>query len=668
MLASFVLWLVASADAADWRSAMATGDCAGVVAALPSPGGASPDGDYERLALARCLDLLGEDARAGELAAGVTHAPLQPYAKLVRARAMLDRDNPVEAAAVLEGVQLPGYEDELLRGRALVAAHRSLDARDRLRALLDVPSVAPEARYWLAFGAEDRGDREAAVAAYRALWTKHPMSPWSAKAEARLEKLGVPAPDYSTEDGRALALERAKALIAMKQAPEAIPLLDGIHGRDAFDTDSERLWFADALFDGKAYARARDQYLRAPGTHASSRSLFQYALATARAGDYTAAEGLYGELVGRYPDSAEADEASWKPGYMKHDAGDLVGAVHAFDVYLAARPQGRFAADARWFRAWDLHRLGKDIEAINAMEGLLSAYPKVELAIAARYWRAVLKGDRAGLEQVLSVYPDSGYAWFAANRLGKAFPKASEPSRPVMPSAWSSDGTSLGLGIALVQAGMADWGRPLLAGAASSAQGEAQAVALAWVLVDAEDYAGAKKLACSYKDSRQALAACLVRPHRAAVAEIAGQFGLDANLPYAIMNAESGLDPSVTSPAGAMGLMQLMPRLAEDLAKDRIAGFYPEQLYRAGINARLGTTELGLLQGRFGRSAVQPSLPLVIAGYNGGAEAVDRWLGTYTIAPDADEFAENISFAETRRYVRRVLGYLMQYRRAWGDG
>jgi soluble lytic murein transglycosylase len=113
--------------------------------------------------------------------------------------------------------------------------------------------------------------------------------------------------------------------------------------------------------------------------------------------------------------------------------------------------------------------------------------------------------------------------------------------------------------------------------------------------------------------------------------------------------------------------MQLMPALAVDLAKDALPGFAPDDLYRAGVNARLGTLELTLLHTRFGTGITQPSLPLVIAGYNGGSDAVARWMGTYTTAPEADRFAEDISFTETRRYVRRVLGYLMAYRRAYGD-
>ena len=70
---------------------------------------------------------------------------------------------------------------------------------------------------------------------------------------------------------------------------------------------------------------------------------------------------------------------------------------------------------------------------------------------------------------------------------------------------------------------------------------------------------------------------------------------------------------------------------------------------------------------RFGRASTQPSLPLIIAGYNGGGDSVERWIGGYTTAPEPDRFAEDISFTETRRYVRRVLGFLMAYRRAYGD-
>lgn len=650
------------AQASTWRDSMASGDCRAVVEALPAP-----ERDVERLAAARCLLVMGEPSRAGEVAAGVTDKQLRPYAQMLRATAFLGRDNAREAVGVLEGVELPGSEDELLRGRALVQAGRSLEAREGLRALLGAPAVAAEARYWLARGAEDRGDTEAALEAYRAVWTKSPRDPFAVRAAASLGRLGAPVPDATTPEGRALCMERAKRLLAEREATEAIPLLDAIAPAEPFDTPAEQLFFADALFDAKLYPRARDAYAVAAETRATPKPFFQYALATARAGDYPAASVLYGELQAAHPESPEADEAAFKPGYMAHDARNFSEAVTLLGNYLTARPKGKFAAEARWFRAWDLHRLGRDIEAAQEMEKLLGAWPQIDLAVAARYWRARIQEDRAGYEAVLSLYPDSGYAWFAAWRLGKKYPVPAPAKRPALPAAYVAAHPEVGAAQALIDAGMPDWARARLTGRSADQTDRITTIALAWLLVDAEDYAGARKLACPLKEDRAALEVCVVRPHAGVVTTVAQQYGLNPLLPYAIMSAESNFNPSVTSPAGARGLMQLMPELASRLAADHMPGFQPAELYRAGVNARLGTTELGLLFRRWERAAVQPTLPLVIAGYNGGGAAVERWLGEYKTPPDIDEFAENISFTETRRYVRRVLGYLQAYRRTYGD-
>jgi soluble lytic murein transglycosylase len=123
--------------------------------------------------------------------------------------------------------------------------------------------------------------------------------------------------------------------------------------------------------------------------------------------------------------------------------------------------------------------------------------------------------------------------------------------------------------------------------------------------------------------------------------------------------------------------MQLMPDLAETLHADRFPGapYDPDQLYRPAYNALLGTTELGKLHARFngdsrlsGSGGAHGWIPLVIAGYNGGPEAVNRWLNISRVAIEPDIFMENIGYTETRRYVRKVLGYMQTYRYVYGDG
>jgi soluble lytic murein transglycosylase-like protein len=102
-------------------------------------------------------------------------------------------------------------------------------------------------------------------------------------------------------------------------------------------------------------------------------------------------------------------------------------------------------------------------------------------------------------------------------------------------------------------------------------------------------------------------------------------------------------------------------------------------MYSPGYNATLGTTELVRLAEQFGGLAVDNPLPMVIAGYNGGADAVTRWVDGYRESaadtpltdweqrPVADVWAEFIGYGETRKYVRRVLGYIQVYRLAYGD-
>jgi hypothetical protein len=114
-----------------------------------------------------------------------------------------------------------------------------------------------------------------------------------------------------------------------------------------------------------------------------------------------------------------------------------------------------------------------------------------------------------------------------------------------------------------------------------------------------------------------------------AVRRLAARHSVDPNLVLAVIQAESGFDARAVSPKGAMGLMQLMPFTAERFGvRD---AFDPEQ------NLSGGMTYLRWLLDRF-----EGKVPLAVAAYNAGEEAVDRYGG---IPP----------YAETQGYVQRVM-------------
>ena len=110
---------------------------------------------------------------------------------------------------------------------------------------------------------------------------------------------------------------------------------------------------------------------------------------------------------------------------------------------------------------------------------------------------------------------------------------------------------------------------------------------------------------------------------------IAAESGVDRALLYAVASQESGFDPHAVSPAGAVGLMQLMPATAQRFGvQDRLD---PEQ------NLRGGAAYLAWLLTHFDQD-----LDLALAAYNAGEGAVHRHGNR--IPP----------YAETQAYVRAV--------------
>ncbi len=105
--------------------------------------------------------------------------------------------------------------------------------------------------------------------------------------------------------------------------------------------------------------------------------------------------------------------------------------------------------------------------------------------------------------------------------------------------------------------------------------------------------------------------------------------GVDPSLLRGVMIAESGGDPTAVSPAGAQGLMQLMPETARGLGVRN--PFDPAQSVRGGAQY------LRTLLDRFGGDVER-----ALAAYNAGPGAVERYDG---VPP----------YAETQSYVRRVL-------------
>ena len=126
-----------------------------------------------------------------------------------------------------------------------------------------------------------------------------------------------------------------------------------------------------------------------------------------------------------------------------------------------------------------------------------------------------------------------------------------------------------------------------------------------------------------------------------AIAEAASRYRLDPNLIRAIIHAESAFNPFAVSSAGALGLMQLMPEVAEEL--DVLDPFDPRQ------NILGGSRYLRDLLDRH-----HGNVDLAVASYNAGPGAVARYRG---IPP----------YRETRNYVKTVNHFIREAKNTSGD-
>lgn len=137
--------------------------------------------------------------------------------------------------------------------------------------------------------------------------------------------------------------------------------------------------------------------------------------------------------------------------------------------------------------------------------------------------------------------------------------------------------------------------------------------------------------------------------------------GIDPYLLLSIIREESRYNPEAISPAGAIGLMQIMPYTAERLIKTGALGNISNKtnhlLYNPEFNIQLGASYLKRLLEQY------KEIPVAIAAYNAGESAVDSWLRKgYS---SMDEFIEDIPYGETMNYVKRVLTTYERYLRIY---
>ncbi len=132
----------------------------------------------------------------------------------------------------------------------------------------------------------------------------------------------------------------------------------------------------------------------------------------------------------------------------------------------------------------------------------------------------------------------------------------------------------------------------------------------------------------------------------------AGEVGLDASVLFALVREESHFDAGIVSRAGAVGLTQLMPVTARDIA--RKLRIREVDLHDPQLNLQLGSRHLDGLLSRL------QDVPKALMAYNAGLSRLRGWEEELAGLP-TDLFAEAVPYEETRHYLRKILVSAVYY-------
>jgi soluble lytic murein transglycosylase len=582
-------------------------------------------------------------------------------------------------------------EARLARSRVL---ERSLDLDGAIEALEPIRALPATPRY-------DAARRRALLAAallyqkkldfpgeHRAmleLWATSPLSPEAKAVWERLKQLPIP---------NAWRLRRAESFLSFHDHAEAMRL--ALQVKTVLpDEHACRAAFVVGSALRKQRQHRKAMAALAPAVDAcggwparpDAMYLLGYSQSIVAADD---AVRTYDALAREHPGHPFADDALYFAAELDLRAGRRREALDRLEGAVAAYPDGNFAAEALFLLAAQHRAAGAHAAALAALDRIERlAVAGREHRLRARYWRArslAARGDAAAAPEFAAISAESSASWYgllARDRAtggdgdGGVAPALACASRSdPAPSAWPLEAGPLGAdprflaGVELLRMDLPGAAEELLAVERSGLPEDA-----ARLLVEALQRTRRPKTAALV--ARATLArglagsvdertvgvweAAYPRPYRGAVERWARAAGVEPDLLQALMREESRFDRWARSWAGAIGLTQLMPRTAQAVASElKLRRVTAAALHAPQLNIRLGAAYLGELLSTFDGSKV-----LAIAAYNAGPQAVERWLDA---RPDAelDEWVEQIPAAETRDYVKRVLGSYAAYRLVYG--
>ena len=651
----------------------------GVSAYARSHQGEASSAAYLALGHAYLLDNRFAEAATNLRQARAAGDALADYADFLGAKANHDGGNNAAAEELLKGfaernpdsifvVQVPELEAQVLLGMNDFAGARKV--------LTDNPESANRAGYQLALGEVDQaqGQADEAGRIYKHVLLTWPLTFEATTARTRLTALGLETSLTATEL-RSLGDAYYNAG-HYQEASEQYHALARKSGGDVAQRNGFAVAAAACDLKLKKLTRQEAEALAPTNDENGARRLYLL-MELARDRDDLTAQTTYVETMrANFPHSPWLAEALFSSGNMYMLRKDYPRAVTYYSDLAERFPQNTNAAAAHWRAGWWSYRQGLYSQAARIFEEQIREYPKAKETVSALYWRARLYEQQdhepsmaaAHYRKLISVYSHYFYAQMARERLvalGDAAPVTVphldeyEPAViPKLDATFPAGDPHLVKAHLLVNAGLSEYVPQEIAAAPDSASWSG--------IAEAQIYASYGETFRAMRVLKRALPYAASAPiksvpltywrilfpedHWETIKAESAKNGLDPYLVASLIRQESEFNPSAISHANAYGLMQLLPSVGKQMAREEgLGSIETRQLLDPVLNIRLGTRYLRQTLDKFGRVP-----EYALAAYNAGDNRVADWQagGPYN---GVDEFVESIPFTETRDYVQAIL-------------
>jgi len=478
-------------------------------------------------------------------------------------------------------------------------------------------------------------------------------------------------------------LKRAEHLAGLGRGEDAMHAIDAAASAGA---SHKKVVHArgHALFRARSWAKAATALKEAASLEQGDDAIedaFLAARAISRSGDDDAAIPLYEALAKKHPASKFGGEAAYLAAHLRWLRGRWQESILAYDRYLQgpfakAPNQEANAREAKRARAFAYLEWGKPAEArrlfkllAGSSEYATDAYARgrIELLEAIAAERVGDKTFATAVYARLGASHPYGYLDLVGRgrRVHLADSVGAWPVGPLIPPSPPAFEPGVRL---LASAGLSRDALALI----KLPSDEAARCAIDEQLDDGWD---AYKLGLHLPSDAPADAANAWKwrcawpsPYAPLVAALEAREALPRGLMHSILRQESAFRVDVVSPAGAVGIAQLMPATAQQTAAP--LGIAIDESDVAALQAPYLQLDLAarhlhaLFTELAGEGATEArkrdAIPLVIAAYNAGAGAVKRWMKE-TVGMESDVFLERTPYLETRGYVARVLGNMVRY-------